>query len=248
MNNSKWLIIVDYQKTFADREYKWSPRELYVDHGESLADNINDCIDKTKQEWWIILSSRELHSQWHMYFASSFKWKMPITVASTIDLSRWILTLKEVQNWTEQDNWLNATARFSVEELKALLAANDWEILLWPDHCVVDTRWADYFDLLNDWLIDHEVIKWRWVIEHPYSAFGWANDDWNSLIELIEWNNIQEVDVLGLALDYCVKDTVLDALKYKLKVNLILKWSAGVYPVWTYEAIKQMEKAWATIM
>jgi len=173
---------------------------------------------------------------------------MPITIASTIDLTKGVLTLKDIENWTEENNGLTSTAGFSIEELREVLASNWWEILLWPDHCVEGTRWADYYGLLNSSLIDQEVIKWRGTKDHPYTGFWGDNTQGESLIEIIQWYGIEEVDVLWLATDYCVNDTVMDALKFKLKTNLILAWSAWVYPVWTYNAIKEMEKAWANII
>jgi nicotinamidase-related amidase len=247
--NKKGLIIVDYQNTFADPQYKNSPRELYVDHWETLANTINQCIDQTKQEWWTVLASREIHDAGHMFFASCYRWKLPITKAPTTDLGMWILTLKEIQNWTEEENGFTETAAFSVDELKAIIMSTEKkEILLWPDHCVKNTRGAKYYDSLNSGLIDQEVIKWRWVTDHPYTWFGGSNSENESLLQIIEWKWINEVDVVWLATDYCVHDTVMDALKYNLKTNLIIAWSAGVYPVWTYNAIKTMENAGANIV
>ena len=248
MSTKKWLIIVDYQNTFGDNAYKWSSRELYVEHGECLAENINQQIDKTKQEWNLVLASREIHSVWHMFFASSYKNKMPIIKASTIDLSKWLLTSKEIEHWTEEENGLTALAKFTVEELKEVVKINGWEIILWPNHCEENTRWTEYHPMLNSGLIDREVIKWQRVDQHPYSAFWWYDERWLSLENILEENEINEVDVEWLATDYCVNDTVMDGLKIWLKVNLILSGSAGVYPLWTYQALKNMEKAWASIL
>lgn len=248
MSTKKWLIIVDYQNTFSDVNYKWSARELYVEHSESLAEPINQLIDKTKQEWWIVLASREIHSVWHMFFASSYKNKMPIIRASTIDISKWLLTSKEIEHWTEEENGLTALAKFSVEELKEVLRINGWEIILWPNHCEKETRWTEYHPMLNSGLIDREVIKWQRVDEHPYSAFWWIDVSGKKLIEVFEEYDLNEWDVVWVATDYCVPATVLEWLWFKLKMNLILSGCAGVYPLWTYEAIKNMEKQWASIL
>lgn len=243
MNSNKWLIIVDYQKTFADKKYKWSYREIYVNHWESLVENINLCMDRVKQAWWQILASREEHPEWHMYFASSYTGKFPITKAMQpgMDSSLWELTLKEVENWTEWENNFTATAKFTLEDLRETLRENWWKITLWPDHCVKDTVWAEYFSGLNDTFIDHEVIKWTEVWIHPYTAFWWVDTNWDSLETIILNNNIDEVDIVWLAGDYCVFDTVKDAIKIWLKVNLILNWVAGVSDLWYYKALKYMD-------
>ena len=68
-----------------------------------------------------------------------------------------------------------------------------------------------------------------------YSGF-WAGDNVSTgLISMLHEKCIEEVDICGLAIDYCVRETVLDALVNGFKVNLILNASAGLDPLPTIE-------------
>lgn len=77
----------------------------------------------------------------------------------------------------------------------------------WPVHCVQDTRGAEFHPALSDDPRIHVVSKGMGD-EDNYSAF-----DGTELARLLRSHGVEEVWVGGLATDYCVKNTVLDALK-----------------------------------
>jgi nicotinamidase/pyrazinamidase len=77
----------------------------------------------------------------------------------------------------------------------------------WPVHCVQNTKGAEFHpDLLDD--IHIRVISKGQGDEDSYSAF-----DRTDLALQLERLGIEEVWIGGLATDYCVKNTVLDAIK-----------------------------------
>lgn len=99
----------------------------------------------------------------------------------------------------------------------------------WPDHCVQQSEGAQLHPLLNRAGINEIVHKGENPAIDSYSAFfdnghrqKTALDDW------LRAHAITEITVLGLATDYCVKFTVLDALKLGYQVNVITDGCRGV--------------------
>ena len=85
----------------------------------------------------------------------------------------------------------------------------------WPVHCVQDTKGAEFHPgLLDDLHI--RVISKGLGDEDCYSAF-----DGTDLALQLQRLGIEEVSVGGLATDYCVKNTVLDALKEGFQVKAL---------------------------
>ena len=83
----------------------------------------------------------------------------------------------------------------------------------WPAHCVQDTKGAEFHPALRD---DPRitVISKGLGDTDCYSAF-----DETDLAAKLHAQGVEEVVVGGLATDYCVKNTVLDALKNGFKVK-----------------------------
>jgi len=85
----------------------------------------------------------------------------------------------------------------------------------WPPHCVQNTQGAEFHPALrNDSRIT--VISKGLRDTDCYSAF-----DETDLATQLQKQNVEEVVVGGLATDYCVKRTVLDALKHGFKVKAV---------------------------
>lgn len=92
--------------------------------------------------------------------------------------------------------------------------------VLWPDHCVEHSDGAEFHpDLLP---IPCVFCKGEDPEVDSYSGFfdnGKRNK--TQLDAFLKENGVDELDVMGLATDYCVKFTVLDALELGYKVNVI---------------------------
>jgi nicotinamidase/pyrazinamidase len=85
----------------------------------------------------------------------------------------------------------------------------------WPVHCVQETRGAEFHpELLDDPRIT--IISKGTNDEDSYSAF-----DGTDLAARLREQGVEEVWVGGLATDYCVKNTVLDALREGFKVKAV---------------------------
>ncbi|MBS5450854.1 MAG: bifunctional nicotinamidase/pyrazinamidase [Coriobacteriia bacterium] len=93
--------------------------------------------------------------------------------------------------------------------------------MLWPDHCVQDTPGAELHPDLDVTRITHVVHKGCDPARDSYSAF--FDNDHVSATGLDAWlreHSVDELVVCGLACDYCVKYSVLDALALGYAVSL----------------------------
>ena len=99
----------------------------------------------------------------------------------------------------------------------------------WPVHCVQNTEGAALHPLLNAKAIDALFHKGENPAIDSYSAF--FDNGHRQKTQLDEWlrhHDVNELIVLGLATDYCVKFTVLDALTLGYSVDVITDGCRGV--------------------
>ena len=93
---------------------------------------------------------------------------------------------------------------------------------LWPDHCVQGTPGASFHSGLDVARIDQVVRKGTNPRVDSYSGFyDNAKRANTGLGSELRSRGIEKLTVLGLALDYCVKFTVLDALELGFDVDLV---------------------------
>ena len=115
---------------------------------------------------------------------------------------------------------------------------------VWPVHCVQNTKGAEFHPALRD---DPRitVISKGLGDTDCYSAF-----DETDLLDQLRQQNVEEVVVGGLATDYCVKSTVLDALKNGFKVKALKNAmrAVDVQPGDGERAIEEMRDAGAQIV
>lgn len=83
----------------------------------------------------------------------------------------------------------------------------------WPVHCVQDTPGAELHAGIDRGQIDAVVDKGQAPDLEGYSGF-----EGTELERLLREHDVDAVDVTGLALDYCVKATALDARRAGLEV------------------------------
>jgi nicotinamidase/pyrazinamidase len=114
----------------------------------------------------------------------------------------------------------------------------------WPVHCVQNTKGAEFHPgLIDD--VHIRVISKGLGDEDSYSAF-----DGTDLALQLRRLGVEEVWVGGLATDYCVKQTVLDALKEGFKVKALENAMRAVEgnPGDGERAIEEMREAGAEIV
>jgi len=117
--------------------------------------------------------------------------------------------------------------------------------VLWPPHCVQKTENATV--LLDSKMFAAIVKKGK---DKKYDSYSGFQDDGGArteLNELLKKAGIKEVIVYGLATDYCVKATALDAVKAGYKVTVIEGLSKGVAPDTTLKALEEMRQNGVTV-
>jgi nicotinamidase/pyrazinamidase len=93
----------------------------------------------------------------------------------------------------------------------------------WPVHCVAGTPGAELHEALDRTPIDAVVDKGQDPDAEGYSGF-----EGTRLAELLRQHGVDHVTVAGLATDYCVKNTALDALRQGFGVTVDSTASRGV--------------------
>ncbi|WHF52270.1 bifunctional nicotinamidase/pyrazinamidase [Chryseobacterium gotjawalense] len=85
---------------------------------------------------------------------------------------------------------------------------------MWPDHCVQGTFGAEFHKDLNRDKVTHIIQKGTNAEFDSYSGFQDNNQFMKTgLDDFLKYHDIQLLEIVGLALDYCVKYTCLDAAK-----------------------------------
>jgi len=121
---------------------------------------------------------------------------------------------------------------------------------LWPKHCVENSKGAEFHSKLK---LPKETIilsKGMDSEKDSYSAFQAFDSNGTEFINLLKIFGVDELFVGGLATDYCVKSSVLDALKLGFKVKLLIDACRGVdiNPTDSQQAIKEMISSGARIV
>jgi len=94
--------------------------------------------------------------------------------------------------------------------------------ILWPDHCIQDTPGAEISEKINISVIDHIVRKGTDILIDSYSGFfdnGKKKE--TGLHEYLQSKQVEMVFIVGLATDYCVKFTALDAAELGYRTFVI---------------------------
>lgn len=155
---------------------------------------------------------------------------------------------------------LNALAAELAHQGGLVLASRDWHPRetkhfaefggKWPVHCVQNTQGADFHPALK--LPEGTVIisKGTGTEDDGYSAFEGRTDDGKTLDEVLKAHGVQRLLVGGLATDYCVRASVLDALKHGYEVVVLTDAIRGVnlQPDDSERALQEMQAAGARLM
>ena len=101
--------------------------------------------------------------------------------------------------------------------------------VLWPDHCVQDSRGAQFHPVLDRARVTKVFRKGTDKEIDSYSTFfDNAHRKSTGLGEYLEEQKVTDVYLLGLATDYCVKYSALDAVKLGFKTHVVIDGCRGV--------------------
>ncbi len=110
-----------------------------------------------------------------------------------------------------------------------IIRLGNFDQVLWPDHCVQGTYGSEFPSKLNMKKVGKIFQKGKNPDIDSYSGF-FDNDHVNStgLYDFLRRNKIINLYLAGLATDYCVKYTALDALKLGFHVFIIKDACRGI--------------------
>jgi nicotinamidase/pyrazinamidase len=111
----------------------------------------------------------------------------------------------------------------------------------WPPHCVVGTAGAEFHPQFDDGAV--EAVFRKGHHSAAYSGFEGTDEDGTPLAEWLRQRGVDEVDVVGLATDYCVQATAADAAKAGFATRVLLDLTAGVAPESTAKAVDDLRAA-----
>lgn len=111
----------------------------------------------------------------------------------------------------------------------------------WPVHCVSGSQGAEYHPNLDTSLINVHIRKGQG--KPAYSIFEGHTPEGKTIEQVLDENDITEIDVAGLATDYCVLASALAAKSAGRKVRVLSSLSAGVAPESTEAALGKLISA-----
>lgn len=125
------------------------------------------------------------------------------------------------------------------------------EQVMWPDHCVQGTRGAEFVEGLETERFDAVFQNGTDPLVDSYSGFyDNARREKTGLAEALRGKGVDEVYVCGVATDYCVKFTVLDALLEGFSTYVVAEATRGVNlkPGDAERALEEMAEAGAQVI
>ena len=115
----------------------------------------------------------------------------------------------------------------------------------WPTHCKVGTGGEAFHPNLDPQPFDAIFLKG----EHTaaYSAFEGRTTTGTTLADWLREHQIEEIDICGLATDYCVRTTAIDGVAEGFTTSVLIDLCAGVAPGTTESALEEMVAAGVTL-
>ncbi|MDX1871539.1 isochorismatase family protein [Mycolicibacterium sp. 120266] len=111
----------------------------------------------------------------------------------------------------------------------------------WPRHCVAGTPGAQFHPDFDPSAVEAVFTKGEYAA--AYSGFEGADAAGTTLAAWLRSRGVDEVDVVGIATDYCVKATAADAAAEGFRTRVLLDLTAGVAPTSTAEAVDTLRSA-----
>ncbi|GAB2661684.1 isochorismatase family protein [Saccharopolyspora gloriosae] len=114
----------------------------------------------------------------------------------------------------------------------------------WPVHCVAGTAGAEFHPRLEVGPL-HEVF-FKGQYSDGYSGFEGVDGTEHTLTEWLNAHEVTDVDVVGIAMDHCVRATALDAAKAGFTTSVLLDLTAGVSRATVESALTDLRAAGVT--
>ena len=200
---------------------------MAVAGGRDLATLINSLVSLSG--FVIKIATQDFHPPCHISFASNHPPPDNKPFESFIDMKNWVCGRES-------------------ETVKQRL---------WPAHCVQGTRGADFVDDFQREKVDVVVQKGMDEKSEMYSVFADCFGNFNCIgkgvshdvSELLRANQVSHVFIVGIAGDFCVKYTALDAVRAGFAVNVVQEGTKCVNSKegWR-DTVQEFERSGVTIV
>ena len=149
-------------------------------------------------------------------------------------------------DWHPADHISFCTNNPGTEPLQEIEIEKGRTQVMWPPHCVQNTAGAK---ILID--IEGPAERVQTGANPKFDSYsGFVDDGGNQtgLDRLLRRDGIKKLIIYGLATDYCVKHTALDAVELGYQVELLMDLCRGITPETTEGALKEMAATGVTIV
>lgn len=116
----------------------------------------------------------------------------------------------------------------------------------WPAHCVAGSRGAEYHPALDTSRVSYHVRKGQGV--PAYSIFEGRTEAGSTVHNILDEHGVDTIDVVGIATDYCVRASALDALQHGQRVRILTPLVAGVATESSAAALAELAHAGAELI
>jgi nicotinamidase/pyrazinamidase len=172
-----------------------------------------------------------------------------IPVANAVQKKKFDLILA-TQDWHPKDHGSFASNHRG-KHPGDMIELGGLQQVLWPDHCVQGSRGAEFHPVLDRARVTKVFRKGTDKEIDSYSTFfDNAHRKSTGLGEYLQEQKVTDVYLLGLATDYCVKYSALDAVKLGFKTHVVIDGCRGVELKRgdTQSAIDEMQRAGVEIV
>ncbi|OBH98122.1 pyrazinamidase PncA [Mycobacterium sp. E2733] len=111
----------------------------------------------------------------------------------------------------------------------------------WPPHCIAGSPGADFRPDLDTSRI--EAVFRKGAFAAAYSGFEGVDQNGTPLLDWLRERGVDEVDVVGIATDQCVRRTAEDAARAGLSTRVLMNLTAAVSPDSAAAALGEMRSA-----
>ena len=116
----------------------------------------------------------------------------------------------------------------------------------WPPHCVAGTPGPGFHPNLD--VAPIEAVFDKGAYASAYSGFEGSEPGGTRLHDWLVTHGVEDVDVVGIATDHCVRATALDAAREGFATTVILPLTAGVSAATTTSALDELRAAGVTLV
>lgn len=149
------------------------------------------------------------------------------------------LTVFATQDWHPPDHVSFYTNHIGKKPFDVIQVSDRTQVL-WPPHCVQNTEKAKI--LIDAKLFKGIIHKGMHNEFDSYSGFKDDGEQRTEMDSILQGYGIEKLVIYGIATDYCVKATAIDAVQAGYEVMVIKELCRGVAPDTSQIALLEMEK------